>query len=178
MVEYYFNLSKHLGSCSRYQLLGSLFANQEIKNMENRIPAIQGKMGGYTYYSFSIEPEKLLKVGYVLHRNEANQNMMPTYQRIIKKARLKSVRSFINDGGYFPNSIIISIDSGGRGLVFDQSSTKVEGSISKLGILIFQRDIVLPIFIDWTTSFVWLFRFEIRKHQYGTCCCICGFRSY
>ena len=135
VVEYYSNLSKHLGSCSRYQLLGSLFANQEIKNMENRIPAIQGKMGGYTYYSFSIEPEKLLKVGYVLHRNEANQNMMPTYQRIIKKARLKSVRSFINDGGYFPNSIIISIDSGGRGLVFNQTSTKVEGSISKLGIL-------------------------------------------
>lgn len=134
-VEYYSDLSKHLGSCSRYQLLGSLFANQEIKNMENRIPAIQGKMGGYTYYSFSIEPEKLLKVGYVLHRNEANQNMMPTYQRIIKKARLNSVRSFINDGGYFPNSIIISIDSGGKGLVFDQSSTKVDGSISKLGIL-------------------------------------------
>ena len=96
-VEYYTDLSKHLGSCSRYQLLGSLFANQEIKNMDNRIPAIQGKMGGYTYYSFSIEPEKLLKVGYVLHRNEANQNMMPTYQRIIKKARLTSVRNFINE---------------------------------------------------------------------------------
>ena len=114
-VEYYLDLSKHLGSCSRYQLLGSLFANQEIKNMDNRIPAIQGKMGGYTYYSFSIEPEKLLKVGYVLHRNEANQNMMPTYQRIIKKTRLTSVRNFINNGGYFPNSIIISIDTGGKG---------------------------------------------------------------
>lgn len=134
-VEYYSDLSKHLGSCSRYQLLGNLFANQEIKNMDNRIPAIQGKMGGYTYYSFSIEPEKLLKVGYVLHRNEANQNMMPTYQRIIKKTRLKSVRSFIDEGGYFPNSIIISIDTGGKGLTFDQSATKVDGSISKLGIL-------------------------------------------
>lgn len=134
-IEYYSDLSKHLGSCSRYQLLGSLFANQEIKNMDNRIPAIQGKMGGYTYYSFSIEPEKLLKVGYVLHRNEVNQNMMPTYQRIIKKARLKSVRNFINDGGYFPNSIIISIDTGGKGLVFDQSGTKVDGVISRLGIL-------------------------------------------
>ena len=61
--------------------------------------------------------------------------MMPTYQRIIKKARLTSVRNFINDGGYFPNSIIISIDTGGKGLVFDQSGTKVDGSISKLGIL-------------------------------------------
>lgn len=134
-IEYYNELAKHLGSCSRYQLLGSLFANQEIKNMDNRIPAIQGKMGGYTYYSFSIEPQKLLKIGYVLHRSEAHQNMMPTYQRIIKKKRLQDVRNFINKGGYFPNSIIICIDTNGKGLVFDQSATKVEGTISKIGVL-------------------------------------------
>lgn len=134
-IEYYSELAKHLGSCSRYQLLGNLFANQEIRNMDDRVPAIQGKMGGYTYYSFSIEPEKLLKIGYVLHRSEANQNMMPTYQRIIKKKRLQEVRSFINAGGYFPNSIIISIDTNGKGLAFDQSASKVEGTISKIGIL-------------------------------------------
>lgn len=134
-IEYYTDLAKHLGSCSRYQLLGSLFANQEIKNMDDRVPAIQGKMGGYTYYSFSIEPEKLLKIGYVLHRSEANKNMMPTYQRLIKKKRLQEVRSFINDGGYFPNSIIISIDTNGKGLVFDQSASKVDSTISKIGIL-------------------------------------------
>ena len=134
-VEYYSELAKHLGSCSRYQLLGGLFANQEIKNMDDRVPAIQGKMGGYTYYSFSIEPEKLLKIGYVLHRSEAQHNMMPTYQRIIKKNRLQSVRTFINSGGYFPNSIIISIDTNGKGLNFEQSSSKVESTISKIGIL-------------------------------------------
>lgn len=134
-IEYYFELAKHLGSCSRYQLLGSLFANQEIKNMDDRVPAIQGKMGGYTYYSFSIEPEKLLKIGYILHRSEANKNMMPTYQRLIKKKRLQEVRSFINDGGYFPNSIIISIDTNGKGLSIDQSSSKVDSTISKIGIL-------------------------------------------
>ena len=134
-IEYYNELAKHLGSCSRYQLLGNLFANQEIKNMDDRVPAIQGKMGGYTYYSFSIEPEKLLKIGYVLHRSEANQNMMPTYQRIIKKKRLQDVRNFINGGGYFPNSIIISIDTNGKGLVFDQSATKIDGTISKIGVL-------------------------------------------
>lgn len=134
-MEYYSELSKHLGSCSRYQLLGNLFANQEIKNMDDRVPAIQGKMGGYTYYSFSIEPEKLLKIGYVLHRSEANSNMMPTYQRILKKKRLQEVRDFINNGGYFPNSIIISIDTNGKGLAFDQSQTRVEGTISKIGIL-------------------------------------------
>lgn len=56
-IDYYTELVKHLGSAAKYQLLGNLFANVEIKNMDDRIPAIQGKMGGFTYYSFSIEPE-------------------------------------------------------------------------------------------------------------------------
>ena len=134
-IKYYSDLSNHLGSCSKYQLLGNLFSKQEIANMDNRIPDIQGKMGGYTYYSFSIEPEKLLKIGYVLHRNEANSNMLPTYQRLIKKNRLKEVRAFIDEGGYFPNSIIVSIDSDNKGLQFQPVGTKIEGSISKIGIL-------------------------------------------
>ena len=134
-IDYYMELVKHIGSCARYQLLGNLFANQEISNMENKIPAIQGKMGGNTYYSFSIEPEKLLKIGYVLHRNEANKRMMPTYQRLIKKKRLTDVQNFVNLGGYFPNSIIISLDTGGKGLQFDLASTKYETTISKIGTL-------------------------------------------
>lgn len=134
-IQYYCELVKHLGTCSRYQLLGNLLANTEIRNMQNKILAIKGKMGGHEYYEFSIEPEKLLKIGYVLHRSEANKNMMPTYQRIIKRKRLKEVQSFINEGGYFPNSIIISIDSGGRKLQFDESPTKLEDSISKVGVL-------------------------------------------
>lgn len=134
-IQYYCELVKHLGSCARYQLLGNLLANTEIRNMQNRIPAIKGTMGGYDYYEFSIEPEKLLKIGYVLHRSEANKNMMPTYQRIIKKKRLKEVQSFISEGGYFANSLIISIDTNGKGVRFDQSATKVEESLSKLGVL-------------------------------------------
>ncbi|OCT16860.1 hypothetical protein A8709_00660 [Paenibacillus pectinilyticus] len=135
VIDYYVELVKHLGSSSRYQLLGNLFANTEIRNMEEKIPAIQGKMGGNTYYSFSIEPERLLKIGYVLHRTEANKNMMPTYQRLIKKKRMQEVHTFINRGGYFPNSLIVSIDTNGKGLQFDQTGTKIEGSISKLGVL-------------------------------------------
>ena len=134
-IQYYYELVRHLGTCARYQLLGNLLANTEIKNMQNKVPAIKGMMGGYDYYEFSIEPEKLLKIGYVLHRSEANKNMMPTYQRLIKKKRLKEVQTFINAGGYFPNSLIISIDTKGRGIQFDQSPTKVEESLSKLGIL-------------------------------------------
>lgn len=135
IISYYSELAKHLGTCARYQLLGNLFSNQEIRNMDDTIPAIQGRMGGHEYYSFSIEPERLLKIGYVLHRNEANKNMMPTYQRLIKKKRLQEVQKFINSGGYFPNSLIISIDTGGKGLQFDLSSSKVDGALSRIGIL-------------------------------------------
>lgn len=135
VIKYYDELVRHLGTCARYQLLGNLFASQEIRNMEDKIPAIQGEMGGHKYYAFSIEPERLLKIGYVLHRNEANKNMMPTYQRIIKKKRLAAVRSFIDNGGYFPNSLIISIDTQGKKLQFDLAAAKVDDALSKLGIL-------------------------------------------
>ena len=95
MIKYYDDLSKHLGLSARFQLLGNLFAGQTIPQLDNLIPAIQGKMGGHTYYSFSIEPEKLLKIGYVLHRNQANKKLMPTYQRLIKKKRLFAIQDFI-----------------------------------------------------------------------------------
>lgn len=134
-IKYFAELAKHLGTCARYQLLGTLFAGQKIGAMENRIPAIEGQMGGYTYYSFSIEPEKLLKLAYVLHRNEANSDMMPTYQRIIKKPRLKEIRKFVDNKGFFPNSLIISIDTNGKKLRFDLATPQVENAISRIGIL-------------------------------------------
>lgn len=147
-IEYYSELVKHLGSSAKYQLLGNLFSNQDIKNMENRIPAIRGKMGNHTYYSFSIEPEKLLKIGYVLHRSEANNDMLPTYQRIIKKSRLKSVQKFIDEeNGYFPNSIIISIDSK-RPLRFDKAKNPVDDSIADIGILYLPKQYKSAYIID------------------------------
>ena len=132
-IEYFFQLYSQLGVASRYQFLGNIFEGQEIPEMENKIPAVRGKMGGYTYYSFATEPEKLLKIGYVLHRNKANVNMMPTYQRLIKKSRLKSINEFIEKGGYFPNSIVISVDA--KNCHFDPANTQIPTTISNVGIL-------------------------------------------
>lgn len=132
-IDYFFSLYAQLGVSAKYQLLGNLFGGQEIPEMENLVPAVEGKMGGFTYYSFSVEPEKLLKIGYVLHRNKANINMMPTYQRLIKKSRLKAVLEFIEEGGYFPNSIVISIDS--EKCNFERANTQVGSTLSKVGIL-------------------------------------------
>ncbi|MFE4714776.1 DGQHR domain-containing protein [Paenibacillus sp. NPDC056722] len=132
-IRYFTELAKHIGECARYQFLGNLFAGQKIVAMENRVPAIEGKMGNYTYYSFSIEPEKLLKIAYVLHRNEANSDMMPTYQRIIKKSRLKDIQNFVDKGGFFPNSLVISIDT--KKPRFDLATPQIDTSISRIGIL-------------------------------------------
>jgi DNA sulfur modification protein DndB len=132
-INYFFQLYSQLGAASRYQFLGNIFEGQEIPEMENKIPAVRGKMGGHVYYSFATEPENLLKIGYILHRNKANINMMPTYQRLIKKARLKSVNEFIEGGGYFPNSIVISIDA--KNCHFDPANTQVATTISDVGIL-------------------------------------------
>lgn len=134
-IQYYQELTKHLGLSARFQLLGNLFEGQEIPELQNKIPAIEGKMGGHKYYSFSIEPEKLLKIGYVLHRNKANKKLMPTYQRLIKKTRLKSIQEFVEDGGFFPNSIIIDINTGKKNLRFDKSASQVDDALSKIGIL-------------------------------------------
>lgn len=134
-IRYYNDLSEHLGSAARYQLLGNLFAKTEIKGMDSNVPAIEGKMGALTYYTFLIEPERLLKLSYILHRNKANHKLMPTYQRLIKKDRLKAIRKFVNEGGYFPNSLIVSIDTNGRGVVFEPSTTRTDNNLSRMGIL-------------------------------------------
>ena len=134
IIEYYNDLTTHLGHSARFQLLGNLFQGQKIPELDNLIPAIQGKMGGHTYYSFSIEPHKLLKIGYVLHRNKANKKLMPTYQRLIKRSRLKSVKEFVDGGGYFPNSIIINLESK-RKLKFDIAKSSATTSISRIGTL-------------------------------------------
>ena len=135
-IEYYEALGKTLGKAARYQLLGNLFANQEITGMDTRVAAIKGKMGGRTYYSFSIEPSKLLKMSYILHRNSAQPDeVLPTYQRLIKKGRLKDIQKFVNDGGFFPNSIIVNVAN--ESPRFEQAPKKNQpnGSDSRIGIL-------------------------------------------
>jgi len=65
-IEYFEQLTDHLGPAGKYQLFGRLFAGQKIPELPNRVPAIKGKMSsGYTFYSFSIDPELLLKLFYV-----------------------------------------------------------------------------------------------------------------
>lgn len=52
-------------------------------------------MGTKTYYMFSIEPELLLKMGFILHRTKVNESEFPTYQRLLVAKRLPGITKFI-----------------------------------------------------------------------------------
>ena len=147
-VDYYNSLVEHLGTAARFQLLGNLFSKTTIRGMDERVPAIEGKMGNLTYYSFLIEPDRLLKIGYVLHRNKANHDQMPTYQRLIKKDRLKSIREYVNNGGFFPNSLIISIDSKDGKCRFEKTSQSIQGEHSRVGVLYLPKEYQSAYIID------------------------------
>lgn len=136
-IGYYEQLIDQLGTCAKYQLFARFFAYQEIPEINNRVPAIKGKMGGFTYYSFSIEPDTLLKVSYILHRINTSDDTLNTYQRMVKKNRIKQINEFLNgENNFFPNSIIINIDTKkGKPLNFELAKASEHDSNTKIGVL-------------------------------------------
>lgn len=118
-VDYYCELSKHFGRSAKYQFLGDMFPGREIPDLIEPLPAIKGTMAKETFYSFVIEPEKLLKIGYIAHRAKSNEESITTYQRMAKKSRLKRIAAYIkNKNGIFPTNIVLNIETD-RPLRFD-----------------------------------------------------------
>jgi len=134
-IFYYEQLISRLGQSAKYQLLAKLFKGQDIPSLENKIPAVRGEMGGHYYYSFSIEPEKLLKISYILHSVNVNDDD-DGYQRLVIKKRLTEIEHFINKGGYFPNSVILNISTKKEDpLYFDKIQCKHDSKITEPVIL-------------------------------------------
>ncbi len=153
-LENYCQLVNQIGKAAKYQLLGLLFKGKIIKNLDNKVNAIEGKMGGLIYYSFTMKPSQLLKMAYVLHRNNVNStdDMMPSYQRIIKKDRLLKIRDFIeHKQGFFPNAIIVSIrtkDENDKKLQFNPVEGQDSSSLSRIGTLILPQEYQTAYIID------------------------------
>ena len=134
--NYINNLIKAYKTSVKYQFYGLMFKNERISKDVIRVPALKGSMGGHDYYMLSIEPSKLLKIGFVLHRTKVNDSMAPTYQRLLVPSRLKGITKFIDEGGYFPNSIIINFDSSNKKMkVQFEPSSNTGDTNSRFGIL-------------------------------------------
>lgn len=138
-IKYYEQLSSHLGEASKYQLFGRIFSGESVPSLKTKVPAIRGKMGGHTYYSFSIQPEKLLKLSYILHNNTTSEEVVGTYQRMVNKKRVSDIGVFLdsNEGGsgFFPNSIIVNFDTDGKKLVFEKNSSNHDVEDCSVGVL-------------------------------------------
>lgn len=145
---YFKSLIKSYKDSAINQFLSVLFKGEVISNETINIPALKGKMGGKSYYMFSIEPHHLLKIGFVLHKTRTNAKEDPTYQRLLVPSRLRKLQKFIEDGGYFPNSIILNFNTTKTRLVFEPSSSKQSTSKSKLGIVKIPHMFAIAYIID------------------------------
>jgi DGQHR domain-containing protein len=87
-----------------------IFQHKEIKDFRVKVPALKARMGGKWYYSFVLAPEHLLKIAFVHHRSSTARfsELTDSYQRMIDKTRIGQIQRFIEDGGYFPGSIIVN----------------------------------------------------------------------
>ena len=104
-------LAKLAGQGAKYQIYNRIFFGKKIKGFEVRIPALEAKMGGHTYYTFVLSPDDLLKIAYVHHRSGQSSflELSDSYQRIINATRVRKIAQFIEEeNGFFPGSIILN----------------------------------------------------------------------
>jgi DNA sulfur modification protein DndB len=115
-LYYYEQLAAHLGPAAKYQFFADMLPGRQVHGLRLAVPAIETKLGKHTCYSFAITPAYLLKIAYVSHRAKGKASDVNTYQRMIKKGRLKRIREYILENGVFPTNIVISLE-GRRGSV-------------------------------------------------------------
>jgi hypothetical protein len=95
-LRYYEEIAKNIGRAAKYQFLAEFLAGSKVKNLEHpSIPAIRAKVGGNQAYYFLSSPERLLPIAFVNHRSLRDPSGYPTYQRLIKRARLRQIGSFL-----------------------------------------------------------------------------------
>lgn len=108
-LPYYTQLAEHLGRAARFQFLAEFLKDQAIPELVGaKVPATRGRLGGKYFYSFVTTPRHLLKIAFVNHRTLDDPDGNPTYQRLIQKARLRSIGKFIESGGFFPNNLLVN----------------------------------------------------------------------
>jgi DNA sulfur modification protein DndB len=133
-LVYYESLVSQIGPAARFQFLSEVLQSRAVPGLEITVPAIRTKIGGKTAYTFSVPPEYLLKIAFVSHRARGKASDIDAYQRMLKRSRLKSLRSYISEGGIFPTNIVVNI-ADQRWLSFDRGKQEGLGGQTIFGWL-------------------------------------------
>ncbi len=120
-IDEYRRIRGILGDTTKYHMLSDLGIRRLTFDGEP-IPALSMDLNGQLAYTFSIEPENLLRFAYVFRRGVPSDM---AYQRTLKTHRLDDIADFLEDGGFFANNII---------LVFKEDVRFDEADIEKLGL--------------------------------------------
>ncbi|MBV6799797.1 DGQHR domain-containing protein [Xanthomonas euvesicatoria] len=126
-LPYYTQIAELLGKAARFQFLAEFLQDQPIPEMTGiSVSATRSKLGGKYFYSFVSTPRHLLRISFVNHRSLDDPEGHPTYQRMIQKSRLRSIGSYIQNGGIFPNNLLINFNKPPRfDITHKDSSTDV-----------------------------------------------------
>lgn len=108
-LQYFETFVKHMGPAGKYQILGEFLKGQKVPGLENiKLPAVRGKIGGETFYSFVTTPRNLLKIAFINHQALNHPDGRPAYQRMISSSRIKEIGKFVEKGGFFPTNILVN----------------------------------------------------------------------
>jgi len=112
-LKYFEKVSEVLGNLTINELFYKEFFIEENDAGEDPVDAVQFKQGKNKIYLFSLEPERLLKIGYVSRRGTMRNE---GYQRIVNTNRLFSLSKFINKTTnlLMANPVILVFDPGVR----------------------------------------------------------------
>ena len=125
-IDYYRRLIDVIGPAARHQLQADLLEGSPVQGLRATVPALRGTFGDKKFYQFAIEPDRLLKLAYVSHRAKIDAEAVGTYQRLLKKKRLKDISGHINEtGGVFPTNVVINFRQS-RGLRFDAAGPSTD----------------------------------------------------
>jgi len=133
-LKYYEQLVGQVGAAARFQFLSDVLEGRAVPGLELTVPAVRSKIAGTKAYTFCVSPEYLLKIAFVSHRAKGKPSDINAYQRLLKKSRLKSIREYIAEGGFFPTNIVVNIAKS-EWITFDRARQEVEGGESVLGWL-------------------------------------------
>jgi DGQHR domain-containing protein len=113
-LDYYEELVSQVGAAARYQFLSDLLPGRPVPGLSATFPAVKARMGGFDCYTFAATPDFLLKISYVSHRSKGKASDVNTYQRMMRRSRLRGIAEYIKDDGMFPTNIVLSLEQGER----------------------------------------------------------------
>jgi DNA sulfur modification protein DndB len=127
-LTYFEEISKALEGAARQQFKAEYLSGQTIPALEDKkVPATRMKLGGKTTFVFSARANDVLKRAFVNHRDLRDPASAPTYQRLVNPNRLGKIAEFLAKGGFFPNSILLSLQKKPR---FDIAAPSEDNEIA------------------------------------------------